>query len=160
MTDNINNKIQFQNNIDSYLLEIEELTGTDITPGLLSSIEDMEKIREKSSALKDLDKLNFVMKFELKNSDRFRQFIANLNKVNNSPVYIWTEKSNVCGLYKVSSINAVDFSFKFDINDEGMVIFLTENCQDRLLLDFYKDRIDKEMLNLEVKGKHWYSVPF
>ena len=100
------------------------------------------------------------MNFDLRKSKRFKQFIANLDKANNRPVYIWTEKSNVCGLYKASSIKAINFSFKFDVNDDGMVIFLTEDCNDRLLLDFYIDYKERKMLDLEVKGKNWFSVPF
>lgn len=160
MMNNINDKIQFKKTINSYLLEIKEFIGTDITPNLLSSREDMEEIRNKSYVLNDLEKLNFVMNFDLRKSKRFKQFIANLDKANNRPVYIWTEKSNVCGLYKASSIKAINFSFKFDVNDDGMVIFLTEDCNDRLLLDFYIDYKERKMLDLEVKGKNWFSVPF
>ena len=153
-------KIQFKLNIKTYLAELKELTGEDISPLFLSSLEEMEEIRRKSLHLKDIDKIKYTANFSMKNSDRFRKFIANLSKANNSPVYIWTKRANSCGLYKAASINAVDFSFEFDLNTEGIVTFTTENANNELLLDFYRNSKEQETIKIEVTGKDWYSVSF
>jgi hypothetical protein len=147
-------------NINSYLLELKEFTGVDVKREFLSSVEDVKKIIKKTLLLKDTNKNKFAIDFSEKTSERFKTFIANLKKANNSPVYIWTEKSNVCGLYKVASIDAVNFAFRFDLSPEGIVEFVTEDLSDRLLLDYYYDSDDREMLEFEWQGKHWHSISF
>ena len=153
-------KIQFKLNIKAYLAELKELTGVDVSPQSLSSLEEMEEIRKKSLHLKNTDKIKYIANFSIKDSDRFRKFIANLNKANNSSVYTWTEKANTCGLYKAASINAIDFSFEFNLNTEGIVVFTTEDSNNKLLLDFYRDSKEQETIEIEVTGKDWYSVSF
>lgn len=152
------NKIQFKQNIKAYLAELKELTEVDVSPQFLSSLEEMEEIRKKSSHLKDIDKIKYIANFSIKNSDRFKKFIANLSKANNSPVYIWTKRANSCGLYKAASINAINFSFEFDLNTEGIVTFTIKNANNQLLLDFY--RVLKEQETIEIEVKDWYSVSF
>ena len=153
-------KIQFKLNIKAYLAELKELAGVEITPKSLSSLEEMEEIRKRSLHLKDIDEIEYTANFSVKNSYRFKKFIANLSKANNSPVYIWTERANSCGLYKAASINAIDFTFGFELNTEGIIAFTTEDTNNELLLDFYRDSKERETIEIEVKGKDWHSVSF
>jgi hypothetical protein len=84
MMANIHNKIAFKRNLASYLLELKKLTRIDVSSESLSSLEDLEKIRKKSLSLKQRDKKKFVISFEEKTSERFKAFIANLSKANNT----------------------------------------------------------------------------
>ena len=153
-------KIQYKRSIASYLQELKELTGKDIDPISLCSLEEIEEIRQKSLPIKDANKVEFTMKFVEKSSERFRNFIASLDKANNSSVYVWTDKSNVCGLYRVNSINAINFSFAFDVNTNGIVVFLTDDFEDKLLLDFYRDSKEEEMLEVVIQGRNWSKISF
>ena len=157
---NIRQKIEYRKNIASYLSELKQLTRTDVSSESLISIEDTEKIRQKWSYLKNVDTNNLAIDFSEKSRERFQTFIANLCKANSNPVYIWAEKSNVCGLYKVASIEAINFDFPFDISPDGIFVFVTEGLEDRLLLDFYQDYGDREMLEIEWQGEHWNSVSY
>lgn len=70
------------------------------------------------------------------------------------------KKSNYCGLYKISSINMVDFSFPFNVNQEGIVVFLAEDINDKLLLDFSCNSQGKEVLEVESQGKNWSLIRY
>ena len=153
-------KIEYKKNLAPYLSELRRLTGTDVSSESLISVEDTEKIRQKWLYLKDTNTNKIVIDFSEKNSERFKKFITNLNKANSSPVYIWTEKSNMCGLYKAASIDAINFDFPFDISPDGIFVFVTEDLENELLLDYYYDSGDREMLEIEWQGKHWHSVSY
>jgi hypothetical protein len=60
----------------------------------------------------------------------------------------------------VASIEAIDFTFPFDISPEGIVEFVTEDLSNELLLDYYQDSDDREMLEVEWQGKDWHSISF
>lgn len=91
MTDKLNEKIQLKRLLPAYLSELKTLTGLDVSSKSLSSIENVEKIRNESSSIKDNDISKFTVNFEEKESERFKRFISNLNESNSSPVYIWTK---------------------------------------------------------------------
>ena len=157
---NIRQKIEYKKNLAPYLLELKQLTRTDVSSESLISIEDTEKILKESLHLKNADRNNFILDFSEKNSERFKKFIANLSRANNISVYIWMPKSNMCGLYKANSLNTIDFSFPFNINSEGIIEFFTEDLKNELLFDYYYDADDREMLEIEWQGEHWNSVSY
>lgn len=154
------NYIQFKKNIDGYILELKKFTGIDIEPEFLSSIEDMEKIRRKSSSLKNNREKTFTIQFEEKNTKKFIDFVAKLYCCNSNPVYVWTEKTNKCGLFKIDSVLKFNFSFEFDINCEGIVVLLTENLCDKLILDYYENYTNEKLLDVTLQGRNWYSVAY
>lgn len=59
------------------------------------------------------------------------------------------------GLYKVTSIDAVDFSFSFDVNPDEIIVFFTEDINDILLLYFYHDFEGQGITEVELQRKHW-----
>lgn len=153
-------KAELKRNLSSYLLELKQITGRDVDSKSLSSIEDVEELREKASVLANLDKVRFVINFSEKNSEQFKKFIENLGRSNSNSIYIWTNRANLYGLYKVASIDAIDFSFSFDVNPDGIIVFLTSDLSDKLLFDFSYDSEDREIIEVELQGKHWPFVPF
>jgi hypothetical protein len=160
MTTKLHEKIQFKRLLPAYLLELKALTGLDVSSEFLCSVEDTEKIRNESSSVRTADINKFAIDFEEKNSERFKKFITSLNEANSSPIYIWTNRSNFCGLHKINSIGMVDFSFPFDVNQEGIVVFLTEDINDKLLLDFSCNAQGEEILEVESQGKNWSLIPY
>jgi hypothetical protein len=160
MMTKLQEKNQLKRLLPSYLSELKALTGLDIDSESLSSIEDTEKIRNEASSIENTDINKFAIDFEEKNSERFKKFVASLNEANSSPVYIWTNRSNFCGLHKINSINMIDFSFPFEINQEGIIVFLTEDINDKLLLDFSCNSKDQEVLEVELQGKNWALIHY
>lgn len=158
MMTNNPNKVKFRKEFATYLLELTKLTGIDINSEVLSSLDEVERIRRNTNVLANANTTNFVIKFSDKNSDKFSKFIKSLKKANSHPVYVWTQSANLFGLYKADSIDAIDFAFPFDVNTSGIVNFLAEDLNDELLFDFYHDPQNQEMLEVELKGKHWPSI--
>jgi hypothetical protein len=155
----ISDKLALRKSLPEYLLELKQITGREIKSESLCSIENLEIIREASSTvLQGTSTKKFVIQFDEKNSNKFKDFIVSLGKANRNPVYVWTKRSNLHGLCKIDVINSIDFSFPFDINPDGIIVFLTEDLNDKLLLDFYRDSEEREMLGIELQGKHWTSV--
>jgi hypothetical protein len=152
------NRVKFRKDFATYLLELKKLTGTNIDSAMLCSLDEVERIRKNTDIATNSN--NFIINFGDKNSDRFEKFIKNLGKANSHPVYVWTQSANLFGLYKADSISAIDFAFSFDINTSGIVTFLTEDLNDELLLDFYYDSQNQEMLEVELKGRNWSSITF
>ena len=110
--------------------------------------------------MKNEKEKTFTIKFYKKSSKRFKNFIARLYSCNKSPVYIWTAKSNNYGLFKIDSIKKINFSFKFKVNVEGIVVLLTENLQDTLILDYYENSKEERLLEITLQGKNWFSVAY
>jgi hypothetical protein len=161
MMSEISQKIQFKRNLAKYLDELKMLTGKDISPKELTSIEEVGHVRAASmAALKGNGKARFAIAFDERTSDRFRNFVLSLRNANSRPVYIWTDRSDSCGLYKVESIDQVNFAFPFDINSNGVVTFRTEDFSDKLLLDFSEDDLGERILEVELTGKHWSLVQY
>jgi hypothetical protein len=158
MTD-ISNKLALRKSLTEYLLELKQITGENVKTDSLSSVESLERIREASLAVfQNMNKSKFIVRFDEKDSKKFKDFIANLSKANSSSVYIWTNRANLHGLCKIASINSIDFSFPFNINPDGVIVFLTEDLKDKLLLDFYRDSKEQEILEIELQGENWASV--
>jgi hypothetical protein len=147
-------------NLAPYLLELKTLLGGEINPSDLTPIEDLERIRDQSSYLSDEKKASFSIEFDDKLGEKFRKYISNLKKANNSEVYVWTGKSNLCGLCRIDSIEDFDISFPFDVNSDEMILFLTVDCCDRLLFDFFIDSDDQKILEVESEGKNWPFVRY
>jgi hypothetical protein len=156
----VSHKIYLQKNLPFYLAELKQFTGINVDSKSLSSIEEVERIREQSLVLNDLKMSRFSMRFSDRNSEQFKKFIESLKKANSNSIYIWLYGSNLHGLFKVASIDVINFSFPFNVNQDGIVIFLASDFNDKLLLDFYCDSEDQEILEIELRGKHWSSIPF
>lgn len=156
----IPSKTELKRSLPAYLFELKQITGVDVSSSSLCPIEEVEKLREQALKIADLAKNKFNISFVGKSSERFRKFIINLSQANSNSIYVWTNKSNLYGLYEVASINSIDFSFPFDVNPEGIIVFLTSDVNDKLLLDFYYNSQGEEMIDIELQGMHWSFVPF
>ena len=157
---NVTNRREYLNNIDSYLLELEMLADLKLSKDDLSSLKEVENIRDAALNLKSSQSSKFEIDFIDKSSDRFVHYIQNICQTNDDQVYLWTSKTNSCGLYKVDSISHVNFSFPFEINKEGVLVFLTADVNDKLLLDFTIDDAGKKVIEVETQGLNWPSVEF
>jgi len=101
----------------------------------------------------------FDIPFSEKSGTRFRAFLRHLADANPSDVYIWTPASNICGVLKPLSLSEFDVAFPFDVNPEGVLVILTADFSDQLLLD-YSDEGQGKMLEAEVSGEHWSRVVY
>jgi len=157
MTTNLS-RIKFKKCIATYLAELKEITAQDIDSKDLTSPEEAERLATQASLIKDKDTSKLIFEFNKKDSSGFKELISSLAKCNGKPVYIWTPRTKTCGLYKPITLESINFSFDFDINSEGIIVFTTEDFSDEIILDFYKDESDNKMLEFEVKGINWVPL--
>ena len=156
----IKSKREYLNNITSYLLELGTLADKTVNRVDLSSVEEVNDVRTMASNLDGLLATKFNINFSEKDGVNFNNYIQSLYEANGKQVYLWTSKTNVCGLYRVDSIKDVNFSFPFDINDEGVVVFLSADMKDKLLLDFYIDSTANKVVEVEVQGLNWPNIKY
>jgi hypothetical protein len=143
----------------SYLKELKLLSCSgDVDKSKLSSLAEVEAIRYKASHLDDLPVKKFTLDFNELSSGGGIELKRQLSKNNNSAVYLWTPRTNSCGLYSVQSIDDVNFKFPFNVNSEGIVVIMSTNLEDKLLLDFYRNSEGKEEVEVEVIGKNWSNL--
>ncbi|WP_319941273.1 hypothetical protein [Leptospira sanjuanensis] len=101
----------------------------------------------------------FEIPFEEKNSEKFSRFLNTLYSKNQLPIYIWTEFSNDCGVYRISSILDFNSYFTFEVNADGLIHLLSENLDDELIFDFTEDN-NERLLEIELSGANWIQVEY
>jgi hypothetical protein len=52
-------------------------------------------------------------------------------------------------------LSDVQFDFGFAVNRDGIVVLLTADLQDRMLLDFSEGPDGEQLLEVEVAGANW-----
>lgn len=156
----IANKINYLKCINDYLVELKTLTNKKVKKEELSDLDEVEVKRDESSRLKSLPEYEFTIAFEEKEHGRFNSYINSLYEVNQSELYLWTKNTNACGLYKTESIKNVNFTFPFNVNEEGIIVLLASNLKDKLVLDFYEDSDDELCLDVEARGDNWSKIKY
>lgn len=157
----INKKsIEYRQHIKSYLSELTVIINQYVSEIDLSSLSDVEDARRKAVSLNDFPVSKFIIPFNEKATEKFRSFIDALYQANDSEVYIWTKRTNVCGLYKIKSIRNINIDFPFEINDEGILVFLSADFKDRLLFDFSLDSNGNKILEIEMQGRNWSGINY
>ena len=157
---NIKNKREYLSNIAPYLLELVILANKTVNKSDLSSVDKVDEVRAGASNLENLPIEKFTVDFSEKNDARFSSYVQGLYDANNEEVYLWTSKTNICGLYKVGSIKDVNFSFPFELNDEGVVVFVSADLENKLLLDFSVDPTGNKIVEVEAQGLNWSNIKY
>lgn len=153
-------KIALKGSMARHLEELRGLVGREVQISDLMSLQETEAVRARLNSIKRSPKWSTEICFSERLDRRFRQFIENLKDSNGAPVYVWTPLSNVCGLLRPVPLSSVSFGFGFDINDDGLISIVASDCIDRMVLDFYVDGQQREMLSLDVSGEHWGTVRY
>lgn len=151
----ISTRVVRNSKLGAYLLQLRELVGRQVSEKELSTIADLERIQAGSAKLADREKTVLRLTLEVLHGRRFADYVRRLKDANSNAVYIWLHATSACGVCSVPSI--VDVNFKFDHLKipEGVIVFLTADYKDRLLLDF-----DTEAVEVEAQGDSWSSVKF
>lgn len=60
----------------------------------------------------------------------------------------------------IATFQDVNFSFPFELNNEGIVVFLSTDLKDKLLLDFYINPTGNMVLEVEGQGLNWSNINY
>lgn len=103
-------------------------------------LDAINEVRVRARGLKDKPMRLFTIPFNTKNTLEFRAFIGRLQEANSSPIFLWTSRSEVCGLLELPSLSAFNFGFEFALEPNGIVVLMTTDTRERLTLDYGKDK--------------------
>ena len=152
-------KLQKKLNLSRYLHELSSLIGRSIEADELGAPVGATAIREEVGLkFGSLPTQSSIISFSERCSGRFNGFIQRLGELNPLPVYVWTPRTVSCGTFLVSSLASINFNFDFDINEEGMLVFLSSDLKDKLLLDFSRLSAGNQIMTIETQGERWGRV--
>jgi hypothetical protein len=143
-----------------YLVELSRLTGRQVQVEELGSIEQAAALRQIARSRGPLPEAKYELEFSALRTEKFRTFVAALVDANPAPIYIWTQDTIHCGALLLASLAQINFDFDTDLTESGVVVFSTQDHEDRLLLDWTIDEQPTTPLQMEVAGAHWSSVRF
>lgn len=146
--------------IGAYLAELSALIGRRVDASELGSREQAILLRTKAQERFPMSAVSFEIPFSERTTERFRQFVLNLESAKTCPVYIWTPRTIDCGTVVVPSLASLSFDFAFGLNPEGILSFVTFDLSDRILLDFGRSADGEERMTVEVQGERWASVTY
>jgi hypothetical protein len=145
----------------AHLEELSVLAGRPICAEELESLERTAELGK--SARKNflpLAEVTFEIPFSDRLSERFNAFIHDLHASNASPVYVWVEWTNECGVLMLPSITDIKFGFDFSIETNGVISISTYDRCDRLVLDFFYSDDGDERMVVSVQGSHWCEINY
>jgi hypothetical protein len=148
-------RLRRQLRLKRYLGELSALTGRSVKADELGDLEQVVALRAAAQKLLEDAPAQFEISFSDRTSERFKRFLKSLAAANPSSVYLWTPDSIDCGVLLVPSLDAINFAFDFNINDDGILSFTTSDLNDRLLLDFSSTPAGEQVMTVETQGPHW-----
>lgn len=143
-----------------HLRELGQLVGRALMPDDLISVEETESLRVQALSVVRAPSWRCEIPFGDMQSSRFARFVDALQKANPSPIYVWTPLSNVCGLLRPIPLLDVRFDFEFTALPDGILVILTADFQDQMLLDFSEGEDAGQLLEVEGAGAHWGQIKY
>ena len=155
----LSDKIALRRELSRHLRELSLLLGRPVHKDELLSLDETRRVRARANEIERQPLVRFAIPFEEKGEAVFAAFVERLANANSSDVYLWTPASNICGVLRPIPLRTVRLAFPFNLNPEGIVVILTSDLADQLLLD-YSTEVDEQLLQVEVSGKHWGGVTY
>lgn len=129
--------------LNSYLAELNHLFTIDITEGNLQSLEftqrHIEQIHQQNRALLYKECLSFSQR------EHIRQILLDNNFSEESPCYFWSLLSDSCGLLAVPSVKHFNWTFNYDIDENGIFVFYDASFNKEVKIDFYDEGDDRKI---------------
>lgn len=151
-------RIRQHRNLKMHLGELGALTGRSVEANELSSAEQASLVRNSEKKFSEYDVMSVDILFSDIESFQFKSFIKQLYDKNNSPVQVWLPRTIDCGILEIDSILDVRFNFNFNLNEEGILVLMMQDMEDKLLLDWFKLPDGEERLKVETQGVNWSKV--
>ena len=152
MTD-LTMKLRRNADLQIYLSQLAELVGRQIVEGELSSIEEVNRLKE--GGFRSCPEKTISLMPENLREGRFHSFIKRLAIKNPVPVAIFLKPTQYCGTFYATRIDKINFDFRFDLIPEGIFTLITEDGGDEFVLDFDADEIE-----VGLQGEMWGSVDY
>ena len=156
----LSEKLSSKKELSRHLCELGLLVGRPVHKKELLSLNETESVRNQANQVIRQPVGKFDIPFEKKQETRFLKFIEHLTKVNPNDVYLWTPASNLCGVLRPVPLKTFRITFPFELNPEGIIVILTSDLSDQLLLDYSQGSNDEQLLEIEVSGERWGDIVY
>ena len=145
----------------AHLAELTVLLGRPIAEIELESLEKTASlVDEVKKRFQTPNALTFEIPFGDRLLDLFKHFVMKLHASNPSPIYIWVERTNYCGVLRVPSVCSIKYDFDFWIERNGVISLVTEDLKDKFVLDLLLSDDGEERLELRVQGENWGGIKY
>ncbi|GEM_PF-4649113 len=151
----LSSRMRKKRNIEEYLSQLSMLSGQQVLTSDLSELDEVFEVKQRSVKIAEEDQNQFEIPLGELSSERFQKYIATLRVANSSPVIIWLHATNDCGFIVLSNIEAFNFQFSAEDFPRGIIVLLSEDCNDKMILDF-----DLKNVEIEAVGRHWSLVRY
>ncbi len=134
--------------LSEYIRELNALTKIEVTPNMLISIEESDKVVNFNRNYSNKGIIDFI------NKQKLSLLINELIEYKDIPCYLFTAYSNDCGLLKLESIKDFNENFNFQDEHSGFIKIILEDLSNEMILDFYQEN-NKHLLEIEIYGEDW-----
>lgn len=146
--------------LKQYLSELSKLIEIPIDSIELLSIEKTEKVKEFSICNINKDvKSSITIPFSQKDSILSSLFKKLQVNGDSEKVYFFTEYSQYCGVAFILLKN-VNVNFQFADEHAGIISIVNSSCSDQIILDFFRDIENDEILTIDCIGERWGRCQF
>jgi hypothetical protein len=152
-------RLAYKRELPRHLTVLGKLLNRQVNAQNLLSLDETDAIRERSKSVVRRPSSRFTIRFSDKTGPRFQALIRTLQDRNPSPVLVWTLSADVCGFPRPVQLSEIDFGFEFDLEPNGVLVFITEDLCDKLLLDYFEEDGER-LLEVELSGAHWGDVHY
>ncbi len=156
----VSHQIRRSQSLERYLNELSQLTGRNVICTELGTVNDALEIQKASQKFITQKVSTYEIPFSQRNSTKFLKIIEELYNKNPLPIYIWTPRTIDCGTFLVFSLRDIHFNFEFNINTEGIIVLLSHDLVDRVLLDFFELNTGERRMKIAIQGDNWESIHF
>jgi hypothetical protein len=164
----ISDAVRHDIHMQEYLEELSQLVGREVSADELGGLEQARAIRDIARKFNEAPITpahhkpggSYEIAGEERQSERLFWFFQRLRYTNPSPVYVWTPRTICCGTFLLPSIEAINTGFDLDLNEEGVLVLLSCDLEDGLLLDFAVSADGKDCVSLQTRGANWASVAY
>jgi len=154
----IDSKSEIQRRVSqtAYIRKLERIMGYRPELQRFTSPEIVSEFREKlDRQVNSAVVTKMVIPFVERLSNRFAALIAELERRNPNPIFIWIAGTNECGFADPIPLHEFRFGFEFECIPEGIISLVTTDASDRMLMDFEKDDKGMEIMTIELSGAGW-----
>ncbi len=130
--------------LDTYIKTLNRITFKKVDPTMLLSVVDTDRLCPMADFNIDYKTtLYFCNKKDM--WDKIR-YVFGCN-----PLYIRLQHFRECGLFPLESINLFNIDFQFEDDPGEMIVLVSKNCSQEVVLDFY-DEYDIRKIDIEIRS--------
>ena len=161
MTTDRQDLIRRKANLRAHLSDVRCYLGRLVDERELVSVAESRQLIATAREIFERDgrkRVSFDLPFPEKSTPRFLAFVGRIAGAGASGAYLWTARSDACGLCRLDSVRDIDWSFDFGCDPTEMFVLYSSDLSDSLLVEYFESDEGQQQLRLELSGHRWSDV--